>query len=212
MDKYELVLDIVEHPEKYTSRQLAEIMSDAETREIYCLLSKAESAMKFDKEIDVDAEWECFSEKHSVCRDRPLFKSGNRAASIAAIAGTSIIAVAAGIAVSVAVTGRKPEQAADSKTAAPSAATVSTETITARSDSAEVVRIPVMFEDEPLEKIMKELAVAYGVEIKFNNPETAKLHLYYKLDTSLPINEVVEQLNTFEQIDIKQKGNILTID
>lgn len=70
-----------------------------------------------------------------------------------------------------------------------------------------------MFEDEPLEKIMKEVADAYGVEeIRFNNLEAAALHLYYKFDPSLPLNEVVEQLNTFEQINIKQNGNILTID
>ena len=69
MDKYELVLGIVEHPEKYTSEQLAEIMSDPETKEIYNQLCKVDSAIEADKEIDVDAEWEDFSEKHSVrCR------------------------------------------------------------------------------------------------------------------------------------------------
>ena len=61
MDKYELVLDIVEHPEKYTSGQLAEIMSDQETREIYNLLCKTESAIEANEEVDVDAEWENFS-------------------------------------------------------------------------------------------------------------------------------------------------------
>ena len=38
MDKYELVLDIIEHPDKYTSEQLQEIMSDPETRKIYLSL------------------------------------------------------------------------------------------------------------------------------------------------------------------------------
>lgn len=57
MDKYELVLDIVEHPEKYTSEQLAEIMSDPETREIYNQFCKTESAIDANEEVDVDAEW-----------------------------------------------------------------------------------------------------------------------------------------------------------
>ena len=53
MDKYELVLDIVEHPEKYTSEQLAEIMSDPETREIYNLLCKTDSAIEANEEVDI---------------------------------------------------------------------------------------------------------------------------------------------------------------
>ena len=69
-----------------------------------------------------------------------------------------------------------------------------------------------MFENEPLDKIMKKIAEAYGVEVKFNSSETASLHLYYKLDPSLPLDEVVEQLNTFEQINIRQDGDILNID
>ena len=58
MDKYELVLDIVEHPEKCTSGQLAEIMSDPETREIYNLLCKTESAIEANEEVEVDVDAE----------------------------------------------------------------------------------------------------------------------------------------------------------
>ncbi len=212
MDKYELVLGIVEHPEKYTSEQLAEIMSDPETKEIYNQRCKVYSAIEADKEIDVDAEWEDFSEKHSVRCRRTFLWAGSRAASIAAIVCTSVVAVAAGIAVTVAVIDHKPGQIAESVAVAPSAIEVPADTITAKSDTARVSRMPVIFENEPLEKIMKEVADAYGVEVKFSNADAASLHLYYKFEPSLPLNEVVEQLNTFEQIDIKQNGNILTID
>ena len=203
MDKYELVLGIVEHPEKYTSEQLAEIMSDPETKEIYNQLCKVDSAIEADKEIDVDAEWEDFSEKHSVRCRRTFLWAGSRAASIAAIVCTSVVAVAAGIAVTVAVIDHKPGQIAESVAVAPSAIEVPADTITAKSDTARVSRMPVIFENEPLEKI---------IEVKFSNADAASLHLYYKFEPSLPLNEVVEQLNTFEQIDIKQNGNILTID
>ena len=212
MDKYDLVLDIIEHPEKYTSGQLAEIMSDSETREIYNLLCKADAAIEANEEVDVDAEWENFSEKHAVRPRRSKFWFGSRAASIAAIIGTSIVAVAAGIAVSVATVDNKPKPSAENIAVAQSVTTVSADTLTAHSDTALVNLIPIMFENEPLEKIMEEVAVVYGVEIAFNNKEAALLHLYYKFDPSLPLTEVVEQLNTFEQIKIKQNGNILTID
>lgn len=212
MDKYELVLDIVEHPDKYTSEQLAEIMSDSETREIYNLLSKTDSAIQAAKDIDVDTEWEDFFEKHPIQSRRTSFWFGSRAASITAIVCTSLVAVAAGIAVSVSVMERKPEANAEIVADAPSVVTVLTDTLTDKRDTVSVNPTPILFENEPLEKIMKEVAVAYGVTVKFNNKKTALLHLYYKLDPSLPLNAVVEQLNTFEQINIKQNGNTLTID
>ncbi len=212
MDKYELVLDIIEHPDRYKSEQLAEIMSDRETREIYNLLCKTDSAIEAEKEIDIDAEFEAFSEKHFIHPRRSFLWFGSRAASIAAIVGTSIVAVAAGIAVTVAVIDRKPEPIADNVTVAPSVVDVSTDTIKAQNDTVKVNQTSIMFENDPLEKIMREVAIAYNVEVKFNNKESASLHLYYKFDPSLPLNEVVEQLNTFEQINITQNGNILNID
>ena len=211
MDKYVLVLDIVEHPEKYTSEQLAVIMSDPETREIYNLLCKTDSAIKANKEINVDAEWEDFSKKYPVHSRRTFLWFGSRAASIAAIAGTSIVAVAAGIAVTVTVIGHKQEPVAEN-VVAPSVVAVSADTTTTKNDTVMVGLTPVMFENEPLEKIMKEVAGAYGVDVRSDNREAALLHLYYKFDPSLPLTEIVEQLNTFEQINIKHNGNILTID
>ncbi len=52
---------------------------------------------------------EDFSRKHAVNSRRYLLWFGSRAASIAALVCTSIVAVAAGIAVTVAVIERKPQ-------------------------------------------------------------------------------------------------------
>lgn len=212
MDKYELVLDVIEHPEKYTSGRLATIMSDPEVKEIYNLLCKVESSIEANKEIDVDAEWEDFSKKHSVRNSRTFFWFGSRAASIASIVGTSIVAVAAGITVTVTLVDRRPEPVAENVAVTSSVVAVSTDTLMLNSDTVKVSLTPIMFVNEPLGKIMEKVAAAYGIEVKFNNKEVASLHLYYKFDPSLPLSELVEQLNTFEQINIKQNGNFLTID
>lgn len=212
MDKYELVLDIMEHPGNYTSDRLAEILSDSEIREIYNILSKTESALKTVEDADVDAEWADFSAKHPMSR-RPRFMwSGSRAASIAAIVGTSIVAVAAGIAVNVAVLDQTPEPIDDSVIVAPAVAAMTDDTIITRDDSVKGSIAPVMFEDESLEKIVREIAEAYGVEVRFDNIDAASLHLYYKFNPLLPLDEIVEQLNTFEQINIARQDNLLIVD
>lgn len=211
--KYNKVFDIIEHPDNYTPGQLAEIMSDTETREIYNLLCMTESAMDANKEINVEAEWENFSSKHSIRPSRRFMWFGSRAASIAALIVTSIAAVAAGIAVTVAVIDHKDEPMASNDMEIPvTSITIQSDSITAQTDSIKVNVAAVMFENEPLEVIMNQVANAYGVEIKFNNKETAALHLYYKLDTTLPLDEVLSQLNTFDQINIKRNDNTITID
>ena len=212
MDKYDLVLDMIEHPENYTSEQLAELLAEPETREIYNLLCKTDSAIEASRGIDVDAEWECFAQKRGRRPRHAYLCRGSRAASIAAIVGSSVVAVAAGIAVTVAVVTHKLEPVAKEATIVSTAMPATTEDIITPADTVRSLSEPMMFENEPLEAIIKEVAAAYGVEVKFNNREVASLHLYYKLDTSLPLKEVVEQLNTFEQINIKQDGNILNID
>lgn len=215
MDKYELVLDIIEHPDKYTSEQLQEIMSDSETRKIYILLCKIDSAVEVGAAagIDLDSEWNSFSKISNLRCRRPFFRFGSRAASISAIIFTSVVAVAAGIAVTMKVLhrGAHPAATEEMETHIPILASTA-DTIKPPADTVKSVLTPVMFEDVPLETIMEKVAVVYDVKVKFNTPEVASLHLYYRLDPTLSLDKVVSQLNTFQQINIRQNGNILNID
>lgn len=210
---YDTVFDLIEHPENYTSGQLDEILANPEAREIYNLICKTDSAVKADEETDADAEWLIFSRKQNLRPCRWYDWAGSRAASVAAIVCTSIVAVAAGIAVTVAVVERNndyvPEQQNEvSATSAP----VSSANTVLPEDTLNTSVEPVIFENETLEVIMRSIAEAYSVEIQFNNKETAELHLYYKFDPSLTLDEIVSQLNTFERINIRRNGNSLTID
>lgn len=214
MDKYEIVLDIIEHPDRYTPQELEEILSDPETMEIYRLLSKADSAVEANMEVDVEAEWSRFAPR--IPFRRRFLMRGNRAASIAVIICTSIVAVAAGIAVSVAVSNQKEERAPESVAEASrpesgisSEKIIPLDTLTPGNEAASVA---VLFEDEPLSLIMSRIAAAYGVDVRFDNDEVAQLHLYYTFDSSLPLEEIISQLNSFESIDITINGNTLIID
>lgn len=212
MDKYELVLDIIEHPHNYTLQELEKIMEDPETREIYTLLCKVDSTIETNREIDSDEEWKAFSKKAGFLRHR-LFMRGSRAASIIAIICTSIVAMAVGIAVTVAVIDNKPEAHVSDKVekvTSPIADTAPRTEVPTISKTSENTSI--LFENEPLSAIMKNISAAYGVEVVFNNEEVASLHLYYKFDPTLTLDEVIAQLNTFESINIKHVGNYLIID
>ena len=213
MDKYDLVFDIVEHPEKYSPHQTIELLSDPEAKEIYNLLCKTDSAVNADKCVDVNAEWKRFSRRNIKTARRPFAWLGSRAASIIAVICTSIVAVAAGIAVTVAVIERNSEVIMVGQTdSIPS--TIENQQIihAAQTDTVSATNEPVIFENKALEEIMKVVGDAYDMDIVFNSPNAAELHLYYKFNPSLPIDEIITQLNTFEQINITREGETLTID
>lgn len=214
MDKYELVLDVVEHPERYTAERLTEIMSDSECREIYNLLCKTDSAVEAHKEVNVEAEWERFAAEHGQRQHRRRSWFSGRAASIAAIVCTSIVAIASGIAVTVKLTepALESEQQPEPVPVVSAPAVTVTESAVAPADTIMEFNGMVMFEDEAFESIMHHIAVIYGVDVKFNNGDAGALHLYYRLDPTLSLDEVVAQLNTFEQINISCDGNTLIID
>ncbi len=213
MDKYELVLDIIEHSERYDAESLSKLLSDPEIKKIYNAFCKTESAVVANIQVDVDAEWKRFSRNYFFGKGRLFFLHGSRVASIGVIIFTSILAVGAGIAVSMAIEERRGEEVKDSKIEASENKMVAqtseqvSEELTYTSES-----LPIMFEDESLENIIKAIAKAYGVEVKINNMDAASLRLYYKFDPALHLDEVVSQLNTFDQIDIRLNDNTITID
>lgn len=213
IDKYDLVFDIIEHPDLYTAEQLAEIMSDPETKEIYTLLCKTDSATEAHKRrVDVDAEWRSFADRHLRSR-RPKFAlfAQNRAASIATFALTSLAAVAVGIAVSVSVTDRRDNTAPQDIQPTMSATTsLIPDSVTAEADSLATGAI--LFDDATLGDIMEAVCRIYNVEVKFGNKDAAALRLYFKLNPGHSLDETVERLNTFEQINITVNGSTLTID
>lgn len=213
MDKFTIVLDLIEHPDNYSTAQLHELLSDPETREIYTVLCKTDSAIEASSEVDVEMEWKSFSENMSVRRIRkPWFR--NRAASITAIIFSSVAAVAAGVAITISISHRPPTPTQiDQETVAPHTLAYDSMNVAATEVSVNTkVTDQIMFENQPLEMIMREVSSIYEVEIKFNNRRTADLHLYYKLNPELSLDQIVEQLNTFDQININRNGNKLIID
>ncbi len=213
MDKYDLVLDLVEHPDKYTPAEIEELLSDPETKELYTLLCKTATSLKINKKtssLDVDEEWQKVCARHRISRFG-LNIFGNRAASIVIISITSLAAVAFGVAVAVKQSdGNAP--VAVKKIESVNDRTKVKETDTINSPDISLPAEPVLYKDETLGEILEVVAKCYGTSVEFRSPETSGLHLYFRFNPELPLTEVVDQLNTFEQINIRLEGNNLIVD
>lgn len=216
MDKYDVVLDIIERPENYTSARLSEMLSDPETREIYNVLVKTQSAAKSRDTIssaEVDEEWKRFEQAHPAPRFRFLWLSG-RAASIALVIVSSVVAFAVGITIKVSIDrGRAAETAgvaARGDAAQSSAAAQDTIAPLPESRSA-MPTSPVLFDNASFGEIVETIAKIYGVKARFEAEAKKQLHLFYKFDPKKALQDIVDQLNNFEQINITLEGSELVV-
>ena len=221
METYEIILDLVEYPEKYSPSEVREILSNPEMKGIYEILCKTSSALHSNNRITdefIDTEWQRLNTEYSVDHKKRKsfarrFLPSSRIASLAVIILTSMIALAVGIAVKVSIVDKKthvslvekPLVQADEMTAFSDTATVSLKEMKAEA-------VPMIFEDTSLEDILKTVSEHYNVALEFKSQESAGIHLFYKFDFRQPLEDIIEQLNTFDRIDIKKDGNILIVE
>ena len=211
------LLDALEHPENYSDAEVEQLLTDPEAREVYDMLNKTADASAPVPEINLDEEWRRFEAKQPKCRPIILrwlsfMTSRNAAAVVLALVGTlAVVAATIGVThyfnakkeiVQTEQTEQQEQTAIDNTNVAP------TDTI-----PTETTPMPetIVFKGENLERILADMAGYYGVTVKFNQDAANSLQLYFEWDQSLPLNEVVEQLNNFEQIDITLTDKVLTV-
>jgi hypothetical protein len=215
MDKFEKILDIIDHQEKYSDEEIREILQDEECRKLYQTMVEVDSALESPSPIiNVDEEWEKFSQKHQLQEEatHPITSWRKLAASIASFVLISGIAFAA------IHTYIKRSQE-------PTQVTADTHPEVIKSDSAKQVAakdslthpkpekpaIHKTFENVAFEKMLSEIASYYDLQVKFENNEDKTLRLYYEWNSHSSIENIVKELNQFENVNIELQQNELIV-
>ena len=216
-DNIDRLLDALEHPENYSDADVEQLLTDPEARNVYDMLQKTADASASVPKINLDEEWRCFEAKQP--KRRPLIfrwlsfmASRNAAAVVIALVGTLAV-VAATIGVTHYFNANK--EMAKTDQAEPQKQTAIADSNIAPTDTipAETTPLPetIVFKGENLERILADMARYYDATVKFNRDAAKSLQLYFEWDQSLPLNEVVGQLNNFEQINITLTDKALTV-
>lgn len=224
MDKFEKILDIIDHQEKYSDEEIREILQDEECRKLYQTMMEVDSALETPSPIiNVDEEWEKFSQEHQL-QEEATQNAAQEAAShpitswrklAASIAGFVLIS---GIAFAAIHTYIKRSQE-------PTQVTADTHPEVIKSDSAKQVAakdslahpkpekpaIHKTFENVAFEQMISEIASYYDLQVKFENNEDKTLRLYYEWDSHLSIENIVKELNQFENVNIELQQNELIV-
>lgn len=224
MDKFEKILDIIDHQEKYSDEEIREILQDEECRKLYQTMMEVDSALETPSPIiNVDEEWEKFSQEHQL-QEEATQNAAQEAAShpitswrklAASIAGFVLIS---GIAFAAIHTYIKRSQE-------PTQVTADTHPEVINSDSAKQVAakdslthpkpekpaIHKTFENVAFEQMISEIASYYDLQVKFENSEDKTLRLYYEWNSHSSIENIVKELNQFENVNIELQQNELIV-
>ena len=224
MDKFEKILDIIDHQEKYSDEEIREILQDEECRKLYQTMVEVDSALENPSPIiNIDEEWEKFSQEHQL-QEEATQNAAQEAAShpitswrklAASIAGFVLIS---GIAFAAIHTYIKRSQETTQVTA-------DTHPEVIKSDSAKQVAakdslthpkpekpaIHKTFENVSFEQMISEIASYYDLQVKFENNEDKTLRLYYEWNSHSSIENIVKELNQFENVNIELQQNELIV-
>ncbi|EKC47757.1 hypothetical protein OBE_15538, partial [human gut metagenome] len=200
--------------EKYSDEEIHEILQDEECRKLYQTMVEVDSALESPSPIiNVDEEWEKFSQKHQLQEaSHPITSWRKLAASIADFVLISGIAFAA------IHTYIKRSQETTQVTA-------DTHPEVMKSDSAKQVAatdslthpkpekpaIHKTFENVAFEQMISEIASYYDLQVKFENNEDKTLRLYYEWNSHSSIENIVKELNQFENVNIELQQNELIV-
>lgn len=224
MDKFEKILDIIDHQEKYSDEEIREILQDEKCRKLYQTMMEVDSALENPSPIiNIDEEWEKFSQEHQL-QEEATQNAAQEAAShpitswrklAASIAGFVLIS---GIAFAAIHTYIKRSQETTQVTA-------DTHPEVIKSDSAKQVAatdslthpkpekpaIHKTFGNVAFEQMISEIASYYDLQVKFENNEDKTLRLYYEWNSHSSIENIVKELNQFENVNIELQQNELIV-
>ena len=224
MDKFEKILDMIDHRDKYSDEEIRELLQDEECRKLYQTMQEVDSALlegdlkakeagdNSSAAVDVDAEWEKFDEAH-FAKKATAFSWRKMAASVAGLVLVSGIALAA--IHTFIKKSQEPMLISSDKGKVEAVVTDSARKVAA-ADSLQKSRtkkpaIHKTFENVAFDKMMAEIAAYYDMQVKFDNAEAKSLRLYYEWDSHSGIESIVKELNQFENVNIEVEGHTLVV-
>lgn len=207
MDNFNLLLDFIDHPESFSEADVEVLLRDPETHKLYDTMVEARAAFAHhDARPDVNDAWKRFCKAHD---DARLSRRWRKAvAAIAALFIISGIALAAIFWPSRSVSPLAPRNAYHTERQL-IGKVVRRDTATAPVPKPAGVRT---FENIQLEQMLAEMAVSYGMQVKFRNNAARSLRIYYTWSSTMPLQKVLDELNRFKQFRVTQDGETLIVE
>lgn len=240
MDKFEKILDIIDHQEKYTDDEVREILRDEECRKLYQTMQEVDSALlkqsledsdekawegedeKSSQGLNVDEAWAKFSEEHHVEENEEVIPMNSHADEhrpfswrkiAASIVGFVLISGIAFAAIHTYISKSQEPMPIVENAMVKDAVKGDTAKVASPSEEvkAEKTAIHKTFVNVTLDKMMTEIANYYDLQVKFESDGAKNLRLYYEWDSHTNIENIVKELNQFDNVNIELKNDEIIV-
>ena len=208
MNKTDLLFRMMEHPLEYTDTQWREILLDDECRELYVLMAKTRKSYAVKEDIseeEIDAEWERFEHRH-IRKNTFRLRWFRVAAIFLGVLMLSGIGFAA-IRIMRKYINKPRVTQCDIK----NGGTSIKRNAKTMAQTIPLAEKPIVFDNVPLEKIVREIAVFHDITVDVQNKQTGRLRFYFVWQQKDSLHTVVGQLNQFGRVNVAVEDGILTV-
>ena len=232
--KWDLLLDLLEHPEKYSETQKAELLGDEEVNELYQQLVETRQSLDFGKSKEemktpsIDAEWEKLKEEkqqkdetkqnaetQQTAKLFPLWSPMRKVAAVAAVLVVSGITFAAIHLVTrshQASDKNKTELVAFRKDSIQQVSAPQKSNIEEKTDSASLAQLPLVYENAELQNILTPIAEHFHLQVTYQNESARHIRLFLQLEKNMSLDDIIELMNHFEKVNIRHEGQTLIVE
>ena len=237
--KWDMLLDLLEHPEKYSETQKDELLGDEEVNELYQQLVETRQSLDFGKSKEemkmpsIDAEWEKLkdemklkekqqkdetkqnAEKQQTAMQLPLWSPMRKVAAVAAVLVVSGITFAAIHLVTrshQATDKNNTELVASQKDSIQQFSAPQKSNIEEKTDSASLAQLPLVYENAELQNILTPIAGHFHLQVTYQNESARHIRLFLQLEKNMSLDDIIELLNHFEKVNIRHEGQTLIVE
>lgn len=232
--KWDMLLDLLEHPEKYSETQKDELLGDEEVNELYQQLVETRQSLDFAKSKEkmkmpsIDAEWEKLKEEKQQKEEMsqnaetqqtaklfPLWSPMRKVAAVAAVLVVSGITFAA---IHLVTRSHQPsdknntELVASHKNSIQQVSAPQKSNIEEKTDSASLAQLPLVYENAELQNILTPIAGHFHLQVTYQNESARHIRLFLQLEKNMSLDDIIELLNHFEKVNIRHEGQTLIVE
>lgn len=237
--KWDMLLNLLEHPEKYSETQKDELLGDEEVNELYQQLVETRQSLDFGKSKEemkmpsIDAEWEKLKDEMKL-KEKQLKEEMNQNAEtqqtaklfplwspMRKVAAVAAVLVVSGITFAAIHLVTRSHQSSDKdnielvasrKDSIQQVSAPQKSNIEEKTDSATLAQLPLVYENAELQNILTPIAGHFHLQVTYQNESARHIRLFLQLEKNMSLDDIIELMNHFEKVNIRHEGQTLIVE
>lgn len=211
--KWDMLLDLLEHPEKYSETQKDELLGDEEVNELYQQLIETRQSLDFAmskekmKMPSIDAEWEKLKEEKQQKEEMSqnaetqqtakLFSLWSPMRKVAAVAAVLVVSGITFAAIHLVTRSHQPsdnsntELVASQKDSIQQVSAPQKSNIEEKTDSASLAQLPLVYENAELQNILTPIAGHFHLQVTYQNESARHIRLFLQLEKNMSLDDIM---------------------